>query len=68
MEEIEGRNYLTIPEIMERLKLSRSTVCRYIKNGKFEVIEVGGRIYITEESYNKLFLPKNKKTEAKDKK
>ena len=68
MEQIEGKNYLTILEIMERLGLSRSTVYRYVSNGKFDVIEVGGKIYITEESYNKLFVPKNKKVATEDKK
>lgn len=61
MREIEGKNYLTITEVMERLSLSMSTVQRYIRNGKFDVIEIGGKIYITEESYNKLFIPQNRK-------
>jgi excisionase family DNA binding protein len=61
MEQIEGKNYLTILEIMERLGLSRSTIYRYVSNGKFDVIEIGGKIYITEESYKNLFIPKNKK-------
>ena len=68
MEQIEGKNYLTILEIMERLGLSRSTVYRYVSNGKFDVIELGCKIYITEESYNKLLIPKNKKVSAEDKK
>jgi excisionase family DNA binding protein len=68
MEEIEGKNYLTIVEVMERLNLSRSTVQRYVRNGKFDVIEVRGKIYITEESYNKLFIPRNRKVSGEDKK
>ena len=68
MEQIEGKNYLTIIEVMERLNLSRSTVQRYIRNGKFDVIEIGGRIYITEESYNKLFIPRNRKVSGEGKK
>ena len=68
MEQIEGKNYLTILEVMERLNLSRSTVQRYIRNGKFDIIEVGGRIYITEESYNKLFIPRNRKVPLEGKK
>ena len=67
MEEIEGKNYLTIVEVMERLNLSRSTVQRYVRKGRFDVIEVGGKIYITEESYNKLFIPRNKKVATEDK-
>jgi excisionase family DNA binding protein len=67
MEEIEGKNYLTIVEVMERLNLSRSTVQRYVRKGRFDVIEVRGKIYITEESYNKLFIPKNKKVATEDK-
>jgi len=61
MEEIEGKKYLTIVEVMKRLDLSRSTVQRYVRKGKFDVIEVGGKIYITEESYNKLFIPRNRR-------
>jgi len=68
MEQIEGKNYLTIIEVMERLNISRSTVHRYISNGKFDIIEVGGRIYIPEESYNKLFIPRNKKVASEEKK
>jgi predicted site-specific integrase-resolvase len=61
MEQIEGNNYLSLIEVMERLKISRSTVQRYLHNGKFDVIEIRGKIYITEESYKKLFIPKNRK-------
>ena len=68
MEQIEGKNYLTILEIMERLGLSRSTVHRYVSNGKFDVIDIGGKIYITEESYKKLFIPKNRKVTTEDNK
>jgi excisionase family DNA binding protein len=68
MEQIEGKNYLTILEVMGRLNISRSTVQRYIRNGKFDVIEIGGRIYITEESYNKLFIPRNRKASGTGKK
>jgi excisionase family DNA binding protein len=64
MEEIEGKNYLTIAEVMERLKVSRSTAYRYVKNGKFDIIEIGGKVYVTEESYQNLFVPKNRKTLA----
>ena len=68
MEQIEGKNYLTILEVMERLNISRSTVQRYIRNGKFDIIEIGGRIYITEESYNKLFIPRNRRVSDEGKK
>jgi|GEM_PF-2565772 len=68
MKQIEGKNYLTVVEIMERLDLSRSTVHRYITNGKFDVIDIGGKIYITEDSYNKLFIPQNRKVITEDKK
>ena len=68
MEQIEGKNYLRIIEIMGRLNISRSTVYRYIRTGKFDIIEVGGRIYITEESYNKLFIPRNRGVSEADKK
>lgn len=68
MEEIEGKNYLTIAEVMERLNLSRSTVQRYVTNGKVEVIEVRGRVYITEESYKRLFIPRSRKVAVKGKK
>ena len=68
MEQIEGKNYLTILEVMERLNISRSTVQRYIRNGKFDIIEIGGRIYITEESYNKLFIPRNRRVSGEGKK
>jgi excisionase family DNA binding protein len=67
MEEIEGKKYLTILEVMERLNLSRSTVQRYVRKGKFDVIEVGGKIYITEESYSKLFIPRNRKVSGEGK-
>ena len=34
MEQIEGKNYLTIAEIMERLKVCRQTVMKYKKDKK----------------------------------
>jgi len=61
MEQIEGKNYLTIREVMERLGLSRSTVQRYVSKGKVEYIELRGMVYITEDSYKMLFVPKNRK-------
>jgi excisionase family DNA binding protein len=61
MEQIEGKNYLTIREVMERLGLSRSTVQRYVSKGKVEYIELRGMVYITEDSYKTLFIPRCRK-------
>ena len=61
MEQIEGKNYLTIREVMERLGISRSTVQRYVTKGKVEYIELRGMTYITEDSYKMLFVPKSRK-------
>jgi excisionase family DNA binding protein len=61
MEQIEGKNYLTIREVMERLGISRSTVQRYVSKGKVEYIELRGMVHITEDSYKMLFVPKNRK-------
>jgi excisionase family DNA binding protein len=68
MEQIEGKNYLTIREVMERLGISRSTVQRYVTKGKVEYIELRGMTYITEDSYKMLFIPKSRKVTKDDKK
>ena len=61
MEQIEGKNYLTIAEIMERLKVCRQTVMKYKKDKKLDFIMLRGKIYITEESYKSLFIPESEK-------
>lgn len=61
MEQIEGKNYLTIAEIMERLKVCRQTVLKYKKDKKLDFIMLRGKVYITEESYNNMFIPESKK-------
>ena len=57
MEQIEGKNYLTILEVMERLNVCRQTVLRYRLSKKLDFIRLRGKIYITEESYKSLFIP-----------
>lgn len=57
MEEIEGKNYFTIGELMERLKTSRWTIQRYVYSGRLKAIKIRGRVLITEESYNSLLEP-----------
>ena len=61
MEQIEGKNYLTIAEIMERLKVCRQTVMKYKKDKKLDFIMLKGKVYITEESYKSLFIPESEK-------
>jgi hypothetical protein len=61
MEQIEGKNYLTIPEVMERLNVCRQTVLRYRLSKKLDFIRLRGKIYITEESYNNMFIPESEK-------
>lgn len=61
MEQIEGKNYLTITEIMERLKVCRQTVMKYKKDKKLDFIMLRGKVYITEESYKSLFIPESEK-------
>lgn len=58
MEEIEGKNFYTINELAERLKVSRYTIQRYVYSGRLKAIKVRRMVYITEESYNSLFDPK----------
>ncbi len=58
MEQIEGKNYYTINELAERLKVSRYTIQRYVYSGRLQAIKVRRMVYITEESYNSLFEPK----------
>ena len=52
MEQIEGKNYLTILEVMERLNVCRQTVLRYRLSKKLDFIRLRGKVYITEASYN----------------
>lgn len=61
MEQIEGKNYLTISEVMKRLEVSRQTILRYRKQQKLDFIKLRGKIYITEESYKSLFIPESEK-------
>ena len=61
MEQIEGKNYLTIAEIMERLKVCRQTVMKYKKDKKLDFIMLKGKVYITEESYKSLFISESEK-------
>ncbi len=61
MEQIEGKNYLTIAEIMERLKVCRQTVMKYKKDKKLDFIMLRGKVHITEESYKSLFIPESKR-------
>jgi predicted site-specific integrase-resolvase len=61
MEQIEGKNYLTILEVMKRLEISRQTILRYRKQQKLDFIKLRGKIYITEESYKSLFIPESEK-------
>ena len=61
MEQIEGKNYLTIAEITKRLKVCRQTVMKYTKTKKLDFIMLKGRVYITEESYKSLFIPESEK-------
>lgn len=61
MEQIEGKNYLTIAEIMERLKVCRQTVMKYKKDKKLDFIMLRGKVYITEESYKSLFIPESER-------
>ena len=61
MEEIEGKNYLTIYEIMDRLKVCRHTVINYTKNKKLDFIKLRGKVFITEESYKTLFIPESQR-------
>lgn len=61
MEQIEGKNYLTIAEIMERLKVCRQTVLKYKKDKKLDFIMLRGKVFITEESYNNMFIPESEK-------
>jgi predicted site-specific integrase-resolvase len=62
MEQIEGKNYLTITEIMERLKVCRQTVMKYKKDKKLDFIMLRGKVYITEESYKSLFIPESERS------
>ena len=62
MEQIEGKNYLTILEVMERLNVCRQTVLRYRLSKKLDFIRLRGKIYITEESYNNMFIPESEKS------
>lgn len=64
MEQIEGKNYLTIPEVMERLNVCRQTVLRYRLSKKLDFIRLRGKIYITEESYKSLFIPESEKNKT----
>ena len=68
MEQIEGKNYLTIREVMERIGISRSTVQRYVTKGKVEYIELRGMVYITEDSYKTLFIPRSRKVSVEGEK
>lgn len=61
MEQIEGKNYLTIYEVMDRLKVCRHTVINYTKNKKLDFIKLRGKVFITEESYKSLFVPESEK-------
>ena len=61
MEQIEDKNYLTIAEIMERLKVCRQTVMKYKKDKKLDFIMLRGKVYITEESYKSLFIPESER-------
>ena len=58
MENIEGKNYFTIKELTKRLNCSRYMIQRYVYSGKLEAIKIKARVYITENSYNALFIPK----------
>jgi len=40
--------YLTLPEVAERLKVSRRTIYRWIKNGELNAYQFGREYRITE--------------------
>ncbi len=40
--------YLTLPEVAERLKVSRRTIYRWIKNGDLDAYQFGREYRITE--------------------
>ena len=46
---------------MERLNVCRQTVLRYRLSKKLDFIRLRGKIYITEESYNNMFIPESEK-------
>jgi excisionase family DNA binding protein len=54
---IEDKNYLTIKELMEILKISKPTAIRYVHRGKVEAIRLRGQFLIPEDSYRKLLIP-----------
>jgi len=43
-----GESIYTINEVAEKFHYQRSTVWRWIKNGKIEAVKVGGQWRITE--------------------
>jgi len=45
---------LTVKEIADRLKVSRFTVYRWIKQGRLKAIRIDGILRIEEEAYNQL--------------
>ncbi len=46
--------YLTIPQLAERLGLSRTTVYRYVKAGKIPAIKIGRNYVIDEKQISEL--------------
>ena len=45
-----GESIYTINEVAEKFHYQRSTVWRWIKNGKIEAVKVGGQWRITEQA------------------
>lgn len=68
MEIIEGKNYLTVKELMEKLNMSNTSTLKYIKQGKVKAIRIKGKWLITEESYKDLLTPKDMTKYKKSKK
>ena len=56
-------NLLTPQEVAERLRLTRRTIMKYIREGKIKAIRLNRRIYRISEKDLNLFLKKCKRRE-----
>jgi len=56
--DIQGKDFLSIQEVCQLFKVSRTTVWRLMKEGKVHAAKIGRKKFITRSSIDALFQPK----------
>ncbi len=66
--DLQGKDFLSIQEVCQLFKVSRTTVWRLTKEGKVNAAKIGRKKFITRDSINALFAPPIEKKEATEEK